>query len=110
MIIIVLLSPTRWGKGQSCGSSWPPGLTVVIVPHDLELAAQTDRVIKLRDGRVVEDAVQRPRVRDGIAVQPKPDPDHGFPRGSLSRMQQWIHVRRRFVDSRPDPRPGSPGR
>jgi putative ABC transport system ATP-binding protein len=40
------------------------GLTVVIVTHDLELAAQTDRVIKLRDGRVVEDA----RARVAIAV------------------------------------------
>jgi len=40
------------------------GLTVVIVTHDLELAAQTDRVIKLRDGHVVEDA----RARVAIAV------------------------------------------
>lgn len=31
------------------------GVTFVIVTHDMELARQTDRVISLRDGRVLED-------------------------------------------------------
>jgi ABC-type lipoprotein export system ATPase subunit len=31
------------------------GVTYVIVTHDMELASQTDRIIKLKDGRVISD-------------------------------------------------------
>jgi lipoprotein-releasing system ATP-binding protein len=35
------------------------GRTIVMVTHDVDFAHRTDRQIKLRDGRVVEDVVQR---------------------------------------------------
>ena len=33
------------------------GTTLVLVTHDLELAAQTQRVLRLRGGKMVEEAV-----------------------------------------------------
>lgn len=36
------------------------GSTIVLVTHDLNLAARTQRIIKLRDGRVVSDSATQP--------------------------------------------------
>jgi putative ABC transport system ATP-binding protein len=33
------------------------GVTFALVTHDLELAAQTDRMIRLKDGKVISDQV-----------------------------------------------------
>ncbi|MBJ7609645.1 MAG: ABC transporter ATP-binding protein [Candidatus Dormibacteraeota bacterium] len=38
------------------GLSREDGVTVAIVTHDLDLAASTDRTVRLQDGRVVEDS------------------------------------------------------
>jgi len=35
------------------------GCTVVIITHEAEVAGFTNRVVRLRDGRVVDDEVQR---------------------------------------------------
>ena len=42
------------------------GVTFVIVTHDQELAAKTDRIIRLKDGRVLSD--ETIAVREAVAV------------------------------------------
>lgn len=39
------------------------GATLVLVTHDEKLAAMTDRVIRMSDGKVVSDDVKRPAIR-----------------------------------------------
>ncbi len=38
------------------------GITVILVTHDLELAAEADRIVKIKDGRIESDTKNRRRI------------------------------------------------
>jgi putative ABC transport system ATP-binding protein len=38
------------------------GITVILVTHDLKLAAQADRIVRIKDGRIESDTMDRRRV------------------------------------------------
>ncbi len=44
------------------------GVTLIVVTHDPGVAAATDRVVRLSDGRVVSDAATTPATTDGAAL------------------------------------------
>lgn len=49
------------------------GITVVFVTHDMEVAHHTRRIVKLRDGRIVSDEANVPRISaTGLATVPAP--------------------------------------
>ncbi len=44
---------------------WRSGLTILFVTHDVDVAAHASRVITLRDGRILTDMRQTPRLPAG---------------------------------------------
>lgn len=48
------------------------GITIVVVTHEHDIAAYAERIIRFRDGRVVEDVTNTPRdaAADGAALPP----------------------------------------
>jgi ABC-type phosphate/phosphonate transport system ATPase subunit len=50
------------------------GMTIVLVTHELEVAAYTHRVVQLRDGRVVSDAPPQQAAAPPPATVPEEAP------------------------------------
>jgi putative ABC transport system ATP-binding protein len=50
------------------------GVAAVVVTHDAQLAAWADRVVFLRDGRVVDQTMPPPSPEALIIEQPEPSP------------------------------------
>jgi len=48
------------------------GLTVVLVTHEEDIAAYARRVVRMRDGNVISDAMQEPHVRPLMTLIPPP--------------------------------------
>jgi putative ABC transport system ATP-binding protein len=55
---------------QELGSS---GITVLIVTHESDIAAFASRVLTMKDGRVLTDQKQEPKLADPNAEQPTID-------------------------------------
>ena len=68
------------------------GLTVVIITHDAKVAAQTDRQIRLVDGRIAEDVFTRSGKETGPLSLQNDAPTHGSfdgrPSTQMSRLTQ----------------------
>ena len=50
------------------------GLTLIVVTHEPDIAADTDRVVSMLDGRVVGDSLGETRVRDQTGCKEPPRP------------------------------------
>jgi putative ABC transport system ATP-binding protein len=47
---------------------WRAGMTVVLVTHEADVAAYASRVVVMRDGKVLSDSAQEPRIAAGVAA------------------------------------------
>ena len=56
--------PTSW---RCCGELHDAGRTIVLITHEADVAAQARRVVRVRDGRVIEDAPAA-RLAAGVAA------------------------------------------
>jgi macrolide transport system ATP-binding/permease protein len=65
------------------------GHTIIIVTHDMQVAAHADRIIELSDGRVVSDRLTRPDAAPTGAVLKMPSPASG----------RWQAARDRFGEA-----------
>ncbi|MFQ5494877.1 MAG: ABC transporter ATP-binding protein [Phycisphaerae bacterium] len=45
------------------------GITIVVVTHEMEVAVQADRIVRMRDGRIVEDAAVDSTRREAVEEQ-----------------------------------------
>ncbi|MDT8285638.1 MAG: ABC transporter permease [Elusimicrobiales bacterium] len=54
------------------------GLTVIVVTHDDEVAAMTNRVVRMKDGEIVSDETVRPPAASKPAAAPLPPARLGF--------------------------------
>jgi putative ABC transport system ATP-binding protein len=49
------------------------GMTVVLITHEPQVAAYSNRILYLRDGQIEKDTPNKPRKVDGIKLKEKGD-------------------------------------
>jgi macrolide transport system ATP-binding/permease protein len=70
------------------------GLTIVIVTHDMEIAAQTSRIVRMKDGRIVSDEAKQSAVAVVPAKAELPKARFGF---SIPELGEQLSVAFRSI-------------
>ena len=65
------------------------GHTIILVTHDASVAAHAERIIELRDGRILDD---RPCVPTPLAAPPVPVPERPPPSGHAARSSRLVEA------------------